>query len=551
MKKIIYSLSAGFLLMFSSCQDIMDEKHENPDGFTSTKIEYLFAQGAIKTVEADYADWYNYTFRTLATYTQTAGRREGSNRTNVYRITSDLSRWNNYYVTRMSPLTEVDLIYGSLSEKEKSDYQPYVEAGKVLKAFNTAIATDFFGNMPYSEAFTARSPLYSPTAVTNFKPKYDLQKDIYYAIIEDLKSAAAYFKTATLNSSEPQSVFPRQDVIYAGNTQRWYKFANSLLVRYAMRISNVDEAKAKSVLSGITLQDVIVDNADNAYLKAGTSSTNVGASQGIWRAFVESHNKTNGYYAYAPELMVNFLRTANDPRMQVLFQPASDDNGIVGTVSNGYVGDTIIAYPTSADVAITTVTTLGADKIMKRYGVYNATTFRNNYYLPIGVAITAAEVHFLLAEAASRGMFNGATAEALYNKGIVLSVQNYYDYYKNSTSTATRVPAVLARDITEANLLSWINGSSFRYNSAKAIEQIATQKWIHLNILQPYENWAEFRRTDYPVLLEDREGGNLLNKENTPLRLLLPSDEASMNTDNYNSQSAYNNTNVRLWWDIK
>ena len=100
-------------------------------------------------------------------------------------------------------------------------------------------------------------------------------------------------------------------------------------------------------------------------------------------------------------------------------------------------------------------------------------------------------------------------------------------------------------------MLSWINGSSFRYNSAKAIEQIATQKWIHLNILQPYEKWAEFRRTDYPVLLEDREGGNLLNKENTPLRLLLPSDEASMNTDNYNSQSAYNNTNVRLWWDIK
>ena len=83
------------------------------------------------------------------------------------------------------------------------------------------------------------------------------------------------------------------------------------------------------------------------------------------------------------------------------------------------------------------------------------------------------------------------------------------------------------------------------------MEQIATQKWLHLNILQTYENWSEYRRTDLPVLDDDRENGMLLNKENTPVRFLYPAKEASMNTENYNAQAEYNKIDVRLWWDIK
>ena len=165
MKHLLYSLLLGSVVAFTSCSDKLNDKHDDPDAFTSTKIEYLFAQGAQKTIENDYADTYNYTFRRFGNYTQVTARQTGTDRINLYDIQSDLGRWENYYVTRMGSLTEIDKIYAKLSSDEQEAYRNYAEGAKVLKAYNTAIATDFFGNMPYSEAFTARNVIYGGTVI--------------------------------------------------------------------------------------------------------------------------------------------------------------------------------------------------------------------------------------------------------------------------------------------------------------------------------------------------------------------------------------------------
>lgn len=541
MKKIIYSAALVTSLFFFSCEDKMNEKHSNPDAFTSTDIQYLFAGGAIYALESDYADWYTHVFRTLSTYTQTAARREGKDRTNTYDIKNDLTRWDNYYIKRMSPLTEIDKIFGTLSKAEQDNNKVYLEAGRILKAYNTIIATDYFGNMPYTQAFTARNSMYGQPVI--LRPEYDTQKDVYYAILEELKQAAAYFKTATFVDKKVENDFVRQDVVYTGNLKSWYKFANSLRVRCAMRISNVDEAKAKQVLSEITMDDLIQINNDNARLQIKGKAFEPGNS--IWRAFRESHNKTNGYYAFAPEPMVNLLKGAADPRLQVFFQPGSDDEGVVLEGSTEIEG-----YPVSADEAVKVKNLYTAEQIQKKYAIYNTTTFRNNFFMPAGIAITAAEVAFYLAEASSRGLYGG-NAEALYNKGIVLSVQNYYEYYAISDATETKVDAIAKTDVSEKTLLAWLNQSSYKFDRSKAIEQIATQKWLHYNVLQPFECWAEYRRTDFPVLAEDRDNGTLLNGENAPVRLMYSSSEASMNTKNYDAQAAHNNPRVKLWWDVK
>lgn len=542
MKYQLYSLLFGTALLFASCENKMDEKHLDPDGFTDTKIEYLYSRGALNALEIDYADCYNYNFRLLATYTQVASRREGENRINTYNIQDDKARWENYYEKRMSTLTEIDKIYATLTEKEQTEYLPYFETNKVLKAFNTAIATDFFGDIPYNEAFTARNAIFGNEVI--LKPGYDTQKEIYYAILDDLKSAAAYLKTASLDDKiDVQTAFKRQDIIYGGDLTKWHKFANSLLLRYAMRISNVDAEKTKAILNSVALTDLITDNADNAYIKASGKDT---APDAIWRAIRESHNKNNGYYCFAPELMTNLLNAANDPRINVLFQPGSDDDGKVidKTVT------AIIPYPSSADDVIQLKKNVSDDEIREKYAVYNTATFRNNYYLPVGVGITAAEVYFLLAEAQQRNLISLGNTEIFYNNGIFASVQNYYDYYTHTTDTDNLDTAIAATDISEATLGAWLESSSFKFNAANALEQIATQKWIHTGILQIYETWAEYRRTDLPVLLDDKEKGTLLNKANAPKRFLYPAKEASMNTDNYNSVSAQNYPEKNLWWDV-
>lgn len=535
MRHLVYSLLLGTVVSLSSCGDLLDEKHNNPDGFNSTEIEFLFAKGAVRTIENDYADTYNHNFRRIGTYLQTSARQEGKDRINLYQnIQDDLGRWENYYVSRMSTLTEIDKIYGTLSPEEQKAYQNYVEAGKVLKAFNTAMTTDFFGNIPYSEAFTSRNSIYGGPII--LRPKYDTQKDIYYSMLNDLKTAAAYFKTATTNET-----FKRQDVLNNGDCQKWYKFANSLRLRYALRISQVDPAKAKEVLSELSLDQLVTENADNICLLVSDQGY---ATDGIWRAMRESHSKSSGYYLYAPELMVNKMKEASDPRLVVYFQPGTDDEGDVIDPEQEIVG-----YPASADKAIALVTGPDGKELYKKYGAYNSVTFRNNYKLPIGVGMTAAETYFCLAEASQRGLFAGK-AEEFYNKGVILSVQNYYKYYTDSDAES-KVEAIEKRDVSTATLDKWLATSSYKFNPSKALEQIATQKWMHLGILQIYENWAEYRRTDLPVLDDDRENGALLNRENAPVRFLYPSKEASMNTENYNAQSAYNKIDVRLWWDVK
>lgn len=541
MKKILLYIPIVAAILLTSCESELNDRHFNPDGFTDAKIEYLYATGIIRTVENDYVDHWNYVFRLLGTYTQTLSRESGASRTDLYTIQDDKGRWDNFYVTRMQELIEMDKIYNyKLSDQQKPNYAPYMETAKVLKSINTTMATDFFGAMPYSEAWGSRNEIYGQPVL--LKPKYDSQKDIYYSVLSDLEDAAKYLSTQKLDESvELHKVFKNQDIIYGGDFSKWYKFANSLRLRFAMRISNVDEAKAKQELAGLKLEDLIIDNKDNAYTRVSTNNS----GRGIWRALIESQDKNNGY-AFAPQLMVDILKGANDPRLNVFFQPASNEKGVVIDKTKP-----IIAYPSSADDAIAIMGSTQADERRRTYGVVNTVTFRNNDNLPYGVGITASDVYFLLAEARSRNLIGWGSAEEFYNKGIVLSVQEYFDYYRNSTEKSLKDADIAATDVSESTLLSWIASSSYKFDQSKALEQIATQKWMHFGILQPWENWTEYRRTDLPVLLDDKENGVLLNKGKAPVRFLYPAKEMSMNAQNYGTVSDQNYPDKKLWWDVK
>lgn len=541
MKRILLYTTILCSVMFSSCESELDSRHYDPDGFTDAKIEYLFSRGLVRTIENDYGDYWNYVFRLFGTYTQTLSREAGSSRVNVYTIQSDNGRWENYYVKRMQELVEMDKIYNyRLSDSEKVNYTPFMETAKILKAYNTALATDYFGAMPYSEAWGARNAVYGQPV--NLTPKYDSQKDIYYAILADLESAASYLKTASLDANNVlHTSFKTQDIMYGGDLKKWYKLANSLRLRYAMRISEVDSEKTQEVLRGLSMDDLIVSNVDNAY----TYSKNT-TNTGIWRALVESQDKDNGY-AFAPELMTGLLKEAKDPRLVVLFQPASNELGIIYDKTKE-----IIAYPSSASGALDIMNTTTAVERRLTYGVVNTVTFRNNYNLPYGVGITAADVYLLLAEAKYRNLISwGSSTEELYNAGVILSVQEYYNYYKNSTATNLKDADIAATNVSDATLKTWLNGSSFKFNTTKALEQIATQKWINFGILEPFECWAEYRRTDLPILIDDIESGTLLNKGNAPVRFLYPANEASMNSENFQTAVDQNYTNKKVWWDVK
>lgn len=536
MKKILLYISA-LLLIISSCSDELDKKFFDPDGYTDAYIEFLYTQGASKTIDNDYGDFYTYVLPNFGIYTQSIAKAVTSAKNSTYEVTSDMNRWSRYYTTRMSELMEMYKIYDyKLTEEEKKEYTPYIETGKVLMAFNTMMATDFFGSMPYSEAFTSRNGLYGQPV--NLTPKYDTQKDIYYNIFDNLKAVAAFLKGNSLDEQYlKQKLFKDQDIVYAGDYSKWYKFTNSLRLRAAMRISYIDEAKAKEVLSELTEADLITNNADNAYtFKVNTATS--GSGTGIWRAIRERRT-----YIFAPENLVNIFSNANDPRLVVYFQPPSDDNGVITDATAPIVG-----MPESCDVL--KALTLTDTQMKEKYGILNSSTIRNNNYFPNGVGITASDVYFFLAEARQRNLITWGSVEDFYNKGVVLSIQEYYIYYKNSDAIA-KDTSIANTDVSDVALLAWLNSSTYKYDASKALKQIATQRWIHHWILQPFESWAEYRRTDLPAMVDDYDNSVLLNQGNAPVRMMYASEEAAMNTENYKTVANDNDPKVKVWWDIK
>ena len=130
--------------------------------------------------------------------------------------------------------------------------------------------------------------------------------------------------------------------------------------------------------------------------------------------------------------------------------------------------------------------------------------------------------------------------KAAYDNALRLSVEMYYATYNGNDSATTKVtpPSPAAVD-------AFINGPSVVYNGT--LERIATQKWIHLGIVQPYEAWAELRRTDYPVLPSDKIGGRLLERT---VRIVYPSTEVT-NNPSYQAVRANDTPTTRVWWDVK
>src|SRR6266568_2911127 len=122
--------------------------------------------------------------------------------------------------------------------------------GRIMKSYVFSVMTDAMGDIPYSEALKGDSLL---------APKYDTQRDIYTALFADLAKASQEIDPAGFG-------FPSGDVMYSGAMAKWRKFANSLRLRLAMHLSNVDPATAESEAQAAVAAGVFVSNADNARL---------------------------------------------------------------------------------------------------------------------------------------------------------------------------------------------------------------------------------------------------------------------------------------------
>jgi len=390
--------------------------------------------------------------------------------------------WGDYY----RALTNINKIIAESEELGNTNMQA---AALTFRAQMTQVVTDMWRDMPYTEA--------SKASEGNIIPAYDNQEDIYPLIIADLKKAADLFNSGGTDE------LGEGDVLLGGDIALWQKFCNSLRLRVAIRISNVDLSTATGIINEVlgnpTNYPVLESNADNVELEwPGTPPW----EESFWYWWYVCHHEGAG------KIIVDIMNNLNDPRMPIWFVPATTDG----------------VYRGSERVGFTT------EFLREDISDFNE-TFVNGTGGPDGY-FRYSEICLLKAEIYQRDIMTG-DAQAEYEKGIEASMTQY-------GVSAADIPTYLAN-----------SGVAWEDNDDD-LNKIYTQKYLAL-FLMPQEAWAEGRRTDVPVF-PVASGSIYTGHNRAPFRLPYPQSEQALNSKNV--QPFLGNVvdfhwGQQMWWDTR
>jgi hypothetical protein len=365
--------------------------------------------------------------------------------------------------------------------------------------------TDLWGDVPYSEA------LQGDAGTPNFKPTYDAQQDIYNGMLAKL-TAASTSMVGGNTSADPG--LGAADPIYKGNVTSWIKFSNSLRARLAMRLSEVDPAKAQTELTAAFAGNVFTSNADNATFNWPGD----GVYDNPWASNFSGRDDHR-----VAKTLVDTMLALNDPRLPIFAQPTEDDPNVYAGMQNGLDNTFTSTFFTSTS----------------RPGAifYPGATTYGDFGTAAGKAtpsyiMTYAELSFIKAEAAMRGWggFNPAQAAGFYNDGVTASIMQWGG--------------------TAGDATTYLGQPGVAFNATTGLAQIGLQKWIAL-FTQGNEAWSEWRRTGFPASIVP--GPSMYT--DTPgvaLRLLYPPSEQSVNQaglDVATNRQGPDLTSTKVWWD--
>ncbi len=512
--KTIFKLTLVLMVVvFASCRDLT-KLNVDPNTISQITVDpnYVMTTAIVNTVRPYQDDNYNGDYAGVMSYVQKSGWGSGLQYFNWV----DPHAWGGNY----GNLRDIYLLRDRATAS-KSDF--HLGVALIMKSFTFAQITSLWGDAPYSEA---------GLGALNTKPKFDKQEDIFKGVIADLKTANTLLSKPAASYS---NINPSADVIYAGNPAKWQKLANSLMLRYYMRLSVKSPAVAKAGIEEIMANPStypIFSSTDDDALMAypGLSSADSWDTAIAWDGTPAQGNYTRlQLCAYFRDVLVG----VNDPRLPVWFKPVASKVTVASIPPNGATtyqiytpSNWISATPTASTnvVLVDTATYVGIPLAIAKNEpfTYNLNPspvqgganihvsaltdmFKaNSNALLKARAITYAEVCFILAEAAQRGYSAGGTQQSWYNSGI------------------------------QASLTTWGVGSSYATYITQTgvaydgtLSQLMTQKYIS-GFLSASETWFDWRRTGLPVI----PIGNAGYKNTLPLRLKYDLTEININGTN-------------------
>ncbi len=489
MNKNIFFL-AGLALVFAltGCTKDFEDINSNPNEPAAVSPGFLLTNAQKSTMDIMYNSFWGS--RRGMQLAQHWSSNQYSNESRYqFRTEVTNGNWSGLYAGPLQDLQQI-IALNTDSPEDMAGFGSngnQIAVAQLMQAWVYQMMTDAWGPIPMTQALQG---------VDNTTPAYDSQEAVYNGILGLIDGAMA----AMDNGAGPQG-----DQVYGGDMGMWEKFANTLKLRVAMRMSDVAPAAAKSAGEAALGGGIIAANEDNAqfpYINAAPNNNPVNEDY-----------KTRNDFA-ASNTMVDWLTAMNDPRLGVYFSPA--------VASGTYVGE--VYGLDEANAALTP-----NDAVSQRGAAVLAGD------LP-GIFFDAAQTHFLCAEAVERG-WSGAPldAEGHYNAAVTLSMQWW--------------------GLTDADAINaYLGQADVAYSTAPGDwkQKIGSQKWAAL-YMQGHEAWAEVRRLDAPALNACADG-HLAGDGSVPSRFEYPLDEQTLNSSGYASGvSALGGADAletNLWWDV-
>ena len=553
--KYITIITMACALFFASCSDeYMENMNTDPskaatiDPNAQLTTAQLQTYGDLSMMEIYRNYHYAFTQQLMGCWNTTnyGGRHTLDN--------NEMSRiWTSFYTQSLKNI--IDAQYRTAEDAEKVNINSVL---RIYRVYLMSIITDTYGDAPFSEAGLG-------FLEGKFNPKYDKQEDIYNSFFLELEDA--------VNKIDPTKDKVTGDLIYAGDVTKWQQLANSLRLRFAMRISNVNPTKAQTEFENALAANggVITDASSDALIKYMTIAFSFGQEaysdyRGNSLSQLLFGNGPANNPSYLCSTFFNQLYNSGDPRTfkisrcyyDGLMSATSPDNRIDITQEMIEKGIAFSPrdpgayswepWPTGYDSDICAELAVNNPSVTATMAREVEPKLANNFLKSDnpGVVMTSAEVKFLMAEATVKKWNVGSvSAEDLYKQGVRAAIDFLTDNYGCTATTDAEFDAFIQ------------DKGAFGHTDNQKLEAINTQAWI-LHFTNPAECWANVRRSGYPKLKSPAEygfGQYLTGGTEIPVRLCYPVLESSYNKKSYNEaierMGGTDNWHSLLWWDTE
>lgn len=483
-KASIYILMITVII--ASCTSDFEEYDAPKTTSSQIKPDHLFTRSLVTGSGLSVGIWQLVHQTAGSVYSQQLANIKPGFTSDNYEPSPGNSVWDWYYAR--SSFASLNLNSQTIS-LARDQQNPVKEAcARIWQVYMYQLVTDMYGDIPYSESFLSA------------KPKFDNQKDVYVDMLNELKESLALLNE---NKGKGYEGYNESDVLFNGDLNKWERFAGTLTLRLALRVSNVAEAELTiPYLSQLNIGNTMQTNEDIAQIIPDANGPTYHVKNPL--KYVKSWQEVR-----LSKTMADILNGHGDPRLQVFAAP-NKEGDYVG-LENGQ----------------------SQDELNLKYNSFYKPMFSNigEFFIQDSsphYLVTYAESCFLKAEAAQKGYISG-NAEQFYNEGIIASFEQL--------------------GITDDSILTAYLSGTAKLKSTTALQQIYEQRWLAL-FPNGNEAWNLVRRTGYPVINELIY--NWPNNSEMPRRKPYPVAERRYNEDQYNlavERMGGDSQYTRVWWD--